>query len=449
MRRFGAFLQDYDSGPVASLYVAIREARAALAKNPDDVVAQVYLAQAYNLLYYRTREQAMSSARRGQAVPQVRLIRQAQVAAALQSVLKVNPRDEDALLAHNLLAEAFQQPEYFEVYAKHKREAGRLLKKIGPMSEAQKAGFIEGLKEQEKQLKELDKELQKRRQQFEFDAYKFPREAVLQRADVAMRQGLPEAALKLLTEADPKLLRDPKNPREAPGVVMTLTLLLGLGRLDEAREILTGDPKSETPLDSRAFGTHPLGLPAYDWFQAQLGAASGDYDKADKHLAACLEPLTKGQQYSIALAQLGIVPGSMAEQEGNAATFSAWLAGHVLLNHTRNAARLPWHQVRQLPGVVFLRELPYPLNWYDDVLIQEGRGFLLDQQQRQSDLWTLRGWLALEAGRVKEAQEHVDKALALGELGVDEQGQRMFAAFSSRWLGLLVRELARNEGTRN
>ena len=44
--------------------------------------------------------------------------------------------------------------------------------------------------------------------------------------------------------------------------------------------------------------------------------------------------------------------------------------------------------------------------------------FMLGMQEQEADLWTLRAWLALEAGRIADARAHAAKALG-SRLDVD------------------------------
>src|SRR5438067_12159795 len=97
-------------------------------------------------------------------------------------------------------------------------------------------------------MKEIDRELKGRQDQYVIKSANKP---VLQKAAIALdpKIGLAETALNLLLRADVKELSDERNPRERPGAMWELYLLLGMGRLEEVDEALTADPQAERPYD--------------------------------------------------------------------------------------------------------------------------------------------------------------------------------------------------------
>jgi tetratricopeptide (TPR) repeat protein len=444
------FMRRYDSGPVASLYLAVRDARKGLAKNPDDITSLLSLSQAYRTLYYQTREFAASTVRhQGREIPvfpAVRSLRQAQTAAAAQGVLNVNPRLEQARAAHMRLASVFIDPQspYFEAHVRHVKEVLRINKLLPVPPGIPRDQYADYIKGQEENAKNLEKQLKARRDQYEVDGSRFRKEDVMQRAALAAQQGLAETAVKLLLEADPKHLRDPNDPRQAPGLVLMLDLLFGLGRVDEVRQILGGDPDSGVAVDRRGFGMHPLGLPAYDWYQVQLGAVTGDYEGADKALAECAESVRTSPLYTMVLARLEITPLETADKDGDARLFAGMLAGLSVLDGAEGATRTPWYLVRSLPTKLFHARAPHALKRDEEHPVQMGVRFLQNRLELEAELWTLRGWLALEAGRIDQAKEYAAKAISLADVGGDGRGNRYLMPFRSQALAGLVQGLARN-----
>src|SRR5262249_35838373 len=159
-------------------------------------------------------------------------------------------------------------------------------------------------------IKDLTSQLKDRRNRYEEQSANRP---VLERAAIALQNGLAETALNLLKSADPK-------DRQSSGKTLAVSLLLGTGRTDEGRHARTPEPRSNTPIDRREFGPHPLGLPAYEWFQVQLAAATGDYAGADRHLADCLDQMKTSQTLAAYLYALDFLPEGLAEKPIDAAT---------------------------------------------------------------------------------------------------------------------------------
>jgi tetratricopeptide (TPR) repeat protein len=441
---FESFARLQDQGPVASLYLAIRSARQGLESTPDDVLSQFYLAEAYHRLQYETRENYRTS-----VFGAARIVRQTQIAAAFQNVLKVEPTPHQARTAHALLQRVFGEPQFFEVSVKHAKDAFRLTRLTGPPPNVDPKQALEYFQAMDKQIKALDEQLKQRRDRYEVESANRP---LLEKAQRAMQLGLAETALNLLMNADPKELSDPNHPGERQGAVMIVSLLLGLGRVDDANLAMTGDPKSEAPPDKRSFGMHPMGIPAYSWFQVQMRAATGDYEGADKALADCLEDIGKSPVFSRLLNDLDIIPPRLADKDSDRQTFSAMLVGHLFLQEASLATGgFSWPILRQLPLRMYRLNPPdatrakqlaeiLPLNLASQ--------FLHGNLEQEANLWTLRAWLALEAGKLERATEFSVKALQLGEIK-NEDGSRLIIPFSSRPLADLVRELSTNKLRRN
>jgi hypothetical protein len=269
---------------------------------------------------------------------------------------------------------------------------------------------------------------------------------VLQKVALALQNGLSQTALDLLQKADPKELADQRSPGVAVGGQWALELLLAMGRLEEARDILVPDPDSKKSLDKRVFGAHRLGLPAYQWYEAQLAAACGDYEVADRALGECLGLLETDPRVWPMLAQLDVVPPSYgAQRKGTLGTFSALLVGDLVLQGAK-ASNLPWQlQFTLLPPSqrLFIQLPPnFPANqrrppgW--PVTLHEAGRFAAESLQPHADLWAVRAWLSLEAGHTSRARKQAEESLARG---VRTIGRYRVPRYPSHLLAIRVLEL--------
>lgn len=429
------YLQGLDQGPPASLYLAVRTGRQGLHDSPDDPIAQRNLAESYSRLAFRTREHSRVFG----LLPHAQMVRQGQIAAALNSVLKGSARLEQQRAAHEMLFDTHREPAYFELRVKHLREYLRLAKQVGPSVPVPRDKLPDYFKNLETTLKELTSQLKQRRDQYEVQSANKP---LLDKARIAMENGLGETALNLLLRADPKELRDRNNPREAPGATYILSLLLAMGRVDEAREALAVDQASA---DARGFGAHPLGMPAYEWFLVQLGAAIGDYHMADKALENCLAAVSKQQPYASVLADLDLVPAAFAAKPIDGGTMAGIMVGSALLREAQQAAGLPWQIVRHLPLRLHPPHGPKPPG---SMVAMRGAQLLWQVKDQEASLWAVRAWLALEAGRVSEARDYARRVISMSEWNT-EKGVRVSVAFRARPLADLVLDLAEMRSPRH
>jgi tetratricopeptide (TPR) repeat protein len=359
--RLNKFLAAQDSGPPASLYVALRAARQAVHDNPEDARSWLVLAEVYRRLSQLTRERSWEG-----PLPQTRMIRQSQIAGALYSVLALNPPPEMARVAHILLMEIFLIPGYREMHIQHMRETLRLSKALGNIPKVPAKRFPEQLKSMESAVATNERELAARRDRYQLNAANKP---LLARVQIAQELGLPETALNLLLKADTAELEDKRNPRGVSGAMIAVNLLLGLGRLTEARQMLYLGAVPGQPIDKQAYGIHALGMPAYLWAEVQLAAASGDYEAADKAMGECIEVNWRNQRADLVMAGLDLFPPKL----------------------------------ETLPG------------WWRGLAMKSG--FANQTLHKQADLWTLRAWLALEQGRTDRAERYARKALEMSQVG--------------------------------
>jgi tetratricopeptide (TPR) repeat protein len=361
------YVRGQDVGPPESLYLGVRAARRALAVNPADADAYVQLGWTYARLREATREALLM-----QASPLLADIRRTQMVAAYQDCLRCQPHPRNAAKAHEALYGAFQQ-HYYDLAAHHLRELRSTLQAIGPAPDQAPEKFAQTLEAISKRLMPLEEEVKRRQDQYEVSAANKP---MLEKVRIALEKGLAETALTTLEQAAPGEL---SSLKEVSIVSQMMALLLDMGRLDQARDLLLPEPDMVGK---------PVPLHYLD-YHVRLAAARGDYAEADRHLADALKQMrqpTAGRPSS----------SSSAQQIGER-------VARVLLAEAQRlggAPRVPT-LVQVLPSDFWVRR------WRLDAL-ETG---LLEGQQR-ADWYLLRGCLALEAGRCVEAREHFQLVLA-------------------------------------
>src|SRR5262249_25216688 len=154
-----------DSGPVDSLYLAVREARQALAEAPDDVLAQQTLGEVYWRLRFDTRERVRIAYRPGNNQPDhvffppAPSIRRTQTAAAWRNVLKLTSRTDLQMLAHTQLIQLFAEPAFRELHVYHFKEFLRLVQEQSGDPSVDKASQRERLKALEQEVKRRERDL--------------------------------------------------------------------------------------------------------------------------------------------------------------------------------------------------------------------------------------------------------------------------------------------------
>jgi hypothetical protein len=401
-----AHMSSQRDGPVASLYLALRAGRRALAEQPGDADTYYLLAQVYFHLAWRTGEQGND-----QSLPHLTLLRQAQAMAAVQKALQCNPDHERA---HGLLAELAQRlmilppggPQApgnllprpnLELELVHRREVLRCARKRMPATQ---------LVPMEKQVKSLKATVGTLRDQFELAAQGRPRRL---RAELALDRGLGDTALKTLLEApegeaDPTgRLRELRPSREA----RIVELLLASGQVEEALV-------RNHPADRQALGIlpAPLNLPAAVWFHVQSTAALGDYEEADQVLAS--RSAAPGDHFS---SPSGLLASTLA---------------HQLLWEAPLAAGMPWQIQRKTPWLFGLpADRRAMLAW----AIQQSGSLL----ERETDLAAVRGCLALEAGATDQALGHFRRVLERCQHRRSADRKAAVPVFVLRGLALAVR----------
>ncbi len=428
--RFQSFFQAQDRGPSDSLYLAIRACRRALARNPEDAMTHLALAEAYSRVEQSTRERARTTSQSVGRPPQPfflhsGVIRQTQIAAALQNVLKSDPSREQAQFAHLLLAQALRDPQYLESSVSHIRKYLEISRELKVLPGTSRENFAEEFKALEAGVKDAERKLKSQKDQYEVSAAsKRGENAAEEKARIALANGLCETALKLLIDSK-------------SGASLVAYILIGLGRIDEVDQLLTPQPDQAKTFDPRSYGMHPLGLPAYEWYQVQKSAAIGDYAAADRYLEDCMKLIRRERDTIEALDQLGIVPKGTFGDDIDQGTFAAALVGDLLLREGQRAAGLPWQWGQIVSASVAQRGLQFKLSTRNTIGF--ARTVMFPAVVQEANLWTIRAWLALEAGSIETARAHARQAISYCNLaGADP---RVYLLFVSRPLTDLVLEL--------
>jgi tetratricopeptide (TPR) repeat protein len=358
--RFHAnFLARRDDGPPASLFLAIRAARRALHVNPDDANTYLILGEAYSRLALSTRERVL-----GSSYPRLLRLRLVQAIAALEQAVKLQPH---LVLAHAGLAELYHEMGFVDpnvgfrdLILKHREEQLKHERSAGPRRGESADAFAQRMQSLEEQVKQLRVEVSKRSEVFEVNAANLK---VYDRARQACQKGLAGKALEILLASDFAVFG-------IKGMALEFDLLLATGRVKDVREWMNPEQKDQ------------LGLNYY-WLNAQMAAASGDYDRADEDLAAMLvrgirksETNEEIMPFRTAIA-LGFTQAILSGQQSGAPILGM---GQRILSQIE----------------IYKRTDP-----------------LFGGLRQDADVMMLRGLLALEVGRAKQATTHFRKALAL------------------------------------
>lgn len=258
------FTEGEEAGPPGSLQFAIRFARQALEKEPDHYQAYNYLGSAYNYIW-RTQENRWGGASAPESNLPRQVLRRAQLTTVLEQVLKIRPGE---LEAHRLLMEIYNQVKFFDLAQEHRRYVAGRVAGAGPEHDETTDAYRSRMENMEKQLKQLEEDLNKRRNAFEVAAQNRP---LFEKAQLAVNHGLGQRALELMLESDMTALSE----RE---IRFVLELLLSQGRAEELVQVLREEFRRFLPIN-------------YDWYKAQASAALGNYDEAIKALENAVEQI--------------------------------------------------------------------------------------------------------------------------------------------------------------
>ncbi len=260
---------NHDSGPPESLYLAIRAARRAIATNWEDPRPYVLLGKAYQRLWRRTRERRLAD-----FIPSISEIRRTQVTAALNEALRLDLEGispTNAGEAHTMLAEIYENAGFRDLAVQHIRAKVELDRQAQPPGEDTE-DFNRTMEAADKDIASLERDLKQRRDHYEVTA---ANKSLLEKVQEALNHGLGETAVDLLLTRE--ALADPRSGPAARNTA--IELLLNMGRLDEARDLLNPDDQPAAPAATRGNET---------WLQARLAAAVGDYERLNEFLEASL-----------------------------------------------------------------------------------------------------------------------------------------------------------------
>jgi tetratricopeptide (TPR) repeat protein len=288
------FMAGQDAGPVSATLLAVRAARVAISKNPDDAQGYLALGKAYYHLQRCEDHWTGSGANLFTGTPRANQ-RKVQILAALEHGLKLQQTDPDA---HEILVELYRQSGFFDLTLEHLRFATlfampRLGENLDQFETRRRQMATAG--------SELEKAVEQLRKKYQEEAADQP---LVNKVQIALGHQLGKQALDLLLTAD-------ADEISLPAANFQLSLLLATGRTDELRQRLD-DPESRDILKR---------LPSYDDYVLYLKGADGDYAQAEANLAERLVHMEKApvelalgsmQQQIFARQQVGMLQGTLA-----------------------------------------------------------------------------------------------------------------------------------------
>ena len=355
MRMYHLFLENQDLGPRWAPYLAIRAARRAARDNPDNAFAYFLLGEAYYRLWSRTQEKAWI--RNYGSFGRLRSI---QMIAAYKQALHLKPDMENA---HYRLAELFRTMNFKDVAVQHLQEYLKWAERreLEPGEATKVAEGKKILARQQKLIKRL-------REEYEVNS---PNLKVVERARYADEKGLAGLALEIL-------LQDDVSAFGTAGMDLELKLLLETGQVEKVRRWMDEEMEKVLPGNT------------YHWNKAQLHAALGDYQLADKHLTAM------------------IMMPPLGDKKIPLRTAGGLIFGQGLLDTQES---LFFQNPDRLLGG--LGALPHGLDGIfrgrDGTL--QGIMMVGEGLNGEANINVLRGLLALESGKVEQADAHFRKAL--------------------------------------
>lgn len=343
--------------------LAVRAARRAIAANPDDAPAWLDLAKAYSVLG-ATVENGVAG---GSGL--LAEVRRVQQLTALTQAVTANPESESA---RDGLATTLTELGYLDGALGERRRQAVLVRRRG---DEERFTLLMAL------VARLEDEVFDRECSFQVQTSKMSGDP-LGRATIALSLGLAGTAQDILLKSSPDLYG-------ADGVRLLAGLLLGTGQAREARALLTRDELLQNPgrlgvleVPSQTVDGKRIvyRLPAHDWYQFLLAAATGVTDARI--------PLDRLQQ---------MLTGEIDGVGGFLKQVSAPLATQVLADVGLGATGAVLPRV----AIVLQRDqLLRPVLQTRFLNVERG------------DLAVLEGWCALEDGRRTAAVQRFDSALA-------------------------------------
>ncbi len=235
------------------VYAAIRAARSAVAESPNDSLAHLLLARAYQALPQHTQEQRWAA-----RLPRIARLRNIQASAAYNRAIQLNP---DLAEAHYELGQLYQGAGCFDLAVNHLKSWRKL-----EILRLRLGGDRSRLEQLEPIMDRMEREVARQLAGFEKESARI---SVGDRAADAVRRGLGGTARDLLLKSDVSAFG-------RIGTEIEIDFLLRTGRPREVLDWLEPDVQ----------GT--LGAFPYRWSRAQARAALGQYAPARKELAAAL-----------------------------------------------------------------------------------------------------------------------------------------------------------------
>jgi hypothetical protein len=410
--------QGLDQGEPARAVLAVRAARRAIRRNPEDAAAYLTLYQAYLNQGQATRERAWRA-----LLPPLGYLRQVQMINALQTAINLQEDSRAAGVAHAFLAQLYLEPSlsYVDLALQHRKEQLRLARLHGALPGETADDTDNRIKQLEDAVERLEEEVGKRNLQFGVGSAQG--ELVLKRAKRALAQGLAEEALQTLLQSNIVEFRD-------EGAQLQINLLLTMGRAESVRRLMNDN---DVVKNAAALGNIQLGdavLPAYAWFQLVLAEVAGDEVEAGKQweqLCQTVAPPRPGERTSLWFL-LGNGVLDALPRPGPSKVMNAY--GHFL-RLVSNPTRL------QILQYVLAVRGPQPAPNQSLVLDLEVMQFALLHRQ-YADLLVVRGILALDDGDTDRARKWFAEAL---RYAATEDGPRFefdsFARPARHYLGLL------------
>jgi tetratricopeptide (TPR) repeat protein len=350
-RAFKTFSSGQDNGPPAALILAVRAARRGIAVNPDDGNAYLQLAQAYSKWENETKDRQWVPRR----LPELATIRGVQRAAALhQATFGVLP-PETEVVVYLTQHEMYMKLNSFDAALTSLTKAMELLRQSQPQQGVDTEAFRKQIEGMEKQLKDLETEVNNRRNQCEVAA---AGKSIVTRAQIALGMGLQEQALNTLLEGT-------WTDLQQEGAIIELRILLALGQLDKVEVMLTDDIKD-------TLNRPPANPDTYEMLRVLNAAARGNYEEADAYLGQAID------KYNETPKVLGLML-------------------HECLRYATVAPK----PVAQCVSERVLQQL-----------VVENMGQALAILRQQLDYETMRGVLALEAGNIPRARQYFEHAVS-------------------------------------
>jgi hypothetical protein len=362
------FVPPYPRSPALPL-LAIRAARRALAKYPNDLNASMQMGWAYQLLQLTTLERQHDDG--GGTV--LGMLRHIQIATALEQILRVNP---DLEPAHLLLADLYEDRKFLDAALEHRQAQLRLARRAASGKTSQ------ALKDLQELTGGLERRVLERENQYLLRSRSLTSNPMA-RASLAVEMGLAKQAL------DGVLLQSRDLLFGTQGAKLQLELMLMLGRAPQAGELLLSDEVRQAadklgivefryPGPSDQAGVFRMS--AYEWLVVCQASAVGDYGRAATALGEILELLAQDERRSLQRFRIRMSVG-VATELGLQATPSGALTPRLIPELSAD-----WNRLLEQADI---------------------------QQAGRAELHAVAALLALERGEAGAARDQFRRALSL------------------------------------